>query len=234
MLDVPLNSPRREKGQRANHVKPRIIEGDETTPAKAGAGVENYEISAYLTRLFGIASGDLGEAVGKSWLSEARKSNRAALQQRTEEILRDRNVWAVSEISPNLATQILEFGQNESRPALIELWARLLANALDRSRNNVRLSFVETVRQMDPQDAMLMRRMVRKGYRSVHDEDAPAALDEATISLLAGELNLSQDSVIVSLEHLEDLGILANNSSGSLWRTTSFGREFLRACYRYR
>lgn len=215
-------------------MKAKIIAGDETAPAKAGPGFENNEISAYLTRLFGTASGDLGEAVGKSWLDEARKNNRATLRQRTEEILRERHVGDVSELSPNLARQILELGQDESRSALIELWARLLANAVDRSRNNVRLSFVETASQMDPQDAMLMRCIVHKGYRSIHDEDAPAALDQATISLLAGELNLSQDSVIVSLEHLEDLGLLANDSSGSPWRTTSFGREFLRACYRYR
>jgi len=43
-----------------------------------------------------------------------------------------------------------------------------------------------------------------------------------------------EDAVIASLEHLEDLGVLANSPGGFLWETTSFGREFFKACYRYR
>ena len=109
-----------------------------------------------------------------------------------------------------------------------------VAGAVDPSRRNLRLSFIETVKRMDPPDAMLIERMVHRGYRVIHDEDGPASFNDATISLLTNELNLSPDAVFVSLEHLEELGILANGSSDSVWRTTSFGREFFRACYRYR
>ena len=158
----------------------------------------------------------------------------ARLRHHTEEILRERKVGDISGLSPNLAIQILELGQDESRAALIEIWARLLANALDPSRNNLRLSFIAIVKQMDPQDVMLIRRIVHRGYRAVRDEAGVAASNETTISLLANELNLSEDAVIASLEHLEDLGVLANSSDGFLWETTSFGREFFRACYRYR
>jgi len=215
-------------------VEQSIIGGGAFTPAYRDAGPESHEISGYLIGLFGTGARESGEVVGDSWLSEVRKSNREALRRRTEEILRERKVGDVSGLSPNLAIQILELGQDESRAALIEIWARLLANALDPSRNNLRLSFIAIVKQMDPQDVMLMRRIVHRGYRAVRDEAGVAASSEATISLLANELNLSEDAVIASLEHLEDLGILANISDSFLWETTSFGREFFRACYRYR
>ena len=192
------------------------------------------EIGLYLSRVFGIELGDLGRTAEGNWLGEARTKNRDALRHRTEDILRERKVGGIAELSPNIAAQILTLGQDESRPALIELWARLLANAIDPSRNNARLSFIETVRQMDPEDAVLIRRMVHKGYEAVHEQDEPVAFNEVAVPLLASELGLAEDAVIVSLEHLEDLGILADDSSDSVWRTTSFGREFFRACYRYR
>lgn len=213
-------------------MKPRIDRDAGSTPTNFGAGSD--VVTGYLTQLFAIAARDLDGIVGNDWLDEARKNNRAALCRRTEEILRERKVEVVAEISPNLAMQILRLARDESRNALIELWARLLANAMDPSRSNIRLSFIETVKQMDPQDAVLMQRMVHRGYRAVYDEDGAAPLNETTISLLASEVNLSHDAVFVSLEHLEELGVLASSSSSSVWRTTSFGREFFRMCYRYR
>ena len=189
-------------------------------------------VSGYLARL--TEARDLGEVVDTGWLGEARKNNREMLRRRTEDILRERKVENIAELSPNLAVQILQLAQDEGRYALIELWARLLANAVDPSRSNLRLAFIETVKLMDPPDAMLIERMVHRGYRAIHEEDGPASFNETTIALLANELNVSQDAVFVSLEHLEELGILANSTADAAWRTTSFGREFFRASYRYR
>jgi hypothetical protein len=206
----------------------------ETGSTHTRLGVETDAVSGYLMRLFEIDARDLGEVVADSWLDEARKNNRQALRRRTGEILRERRVEGVTQLSPNLVIEILKFAQDEGRPVLIEIWSRLLAGGVDPSRSNLRLSFIETVKRMDPPDAMLIERMVHRGYRAVHDEDGPAPFNETTISLLANELNLNPDAVFVSLEHLEELGILANGSSDSTWRTTSFGRELFRACYRYR
>ena len=189
-------------------------------------------LSGYLARL--TEARDSGEVVDTGWIGEARKNNRQMLRRRTEGILRERKVENIAELSPNLAVQILQLAQDEGRYALIELWARLLANAVDPSRSNLRLAFIETVKLMDPPDAMLIERMVHRGYRAIHEEDGPASFNETTIALLANELNVSQDAVFVSLEHLEELGILANSTADAAWRTTSFGREFFRASYRYR
>jgi len=164
-------------------VEQSIIGGGAFTPAYRDAGPESHEIGGYLKGLFGTGAGESGEVVGDSWLNEARKSNREVLRRRTEEILRERKVGDISGLSPNLAIQILELGQDESRAALIEIWARLLANALDPSRNNLRLSFIAIVKQMDLQDVILIRRIVHRGYRAVRDEAGVAASNEATISL---------------------------------------------------
>ncbi len=135
------------------------------------------------------------------------------------EILREREVEEVTQVSPNVAMQILTLAQDESRAELIELCARLLANVLDPLRGNVRQLFIDTVKQMDPQDAMI--------------HDGPATFNGTTIPVLASEINTNDDSIFVALDHLKSLGVLAYSRSRSLWKTTPFGREFLRACYRY-
>lgn len=211
---------------------PETGTGVEAAAAEAGEGSDRfYRVYEYLASVFGNGQADLVEVLGDDWLSEARKRNRDALRQRTAEILRERDVAKVTELSPNLAMQILTLAQDESRPELIELWARLLANAMDPSRSNVRQSFIATIKRMDPHDAMIIRRMVYRGYRTIHD--GPPSFNGTTIPVLATELNTSDDSVFVSLDHLESLGVLAFRRSSSLWRATAFGRELLRACYRF-
>lgn len=232
MPDIALQSRRQGIFLWAAQVQPSIFRDVWSTQRKL-AGSDT--VSGYLTRLFATEARDLGEVVGAGWLGEARKNNREALRRRAEDILRERKVENIAGPSPNLAVQILELAQDEGRHPLIELWARLLANAVDPSRSNLRLAFIETVKQMDPPDAKLIERMVHRGYRAIHDEEeGPASLNETTIPLLASELNLGQDAVFVSIEHLEELGILANSAAHAVWRTTSFGRELFRACYRYR
>ena len=105
-------------------MKPTIVW--ETGPTRTNLGVEADAVSGCLTRLFGNDGRDLGEVIADSWLDEARKNNRRTLRRRTEEILRERKVEGATPLSPNLAIEILKFAQDEGRPVLIELWARLL------------------------------------------------------------------------------------------------------------
>jgi hypothetical protein len=84
-------------------------------------------------------------------------SNLDALRRRTAEILRERDVQRPIELSPNQATELLTAAQDESRETLAELWARLLANAMDPNMNNVRQSFIDAVKKMDPPDAVVLR-----------------------------------------------------------------------------
>jgi hypothetical protein len=87
-----------------------------------------------------------------------------AWRRRTEEILRERDVQDVIELSPNMAVALVEGAQEEGREQLMELWARLLANAMDPNLNSVRQSFIEAVKNMDPVDAIVLRHS-REKYR---------------------------------------------------------------------
>src|SRR5215469_15117291 len=178
MQDITLKSRRQGIFLWAAQVQPSIFRDVWSTQRKL-AGSDT--VSGYFTRLFATEARELGEVVGAGWLGEARKNNREALRRRTEDILRERKVENIAELSPNLAVLILERAQDEGRHALIELWARLLANAVDPSRSNLRLAFIEIVKQMDPPDAMVIERMVHRGYRAIHDEGGPASFNETTI-----------------------------------------------------
>ena len=84
-------------------------------------------------------------------------SYRDKWRRRTEQILRERDVQEVIELSPNVATALIAGAQEEGREELMELWARLLANAMDPSMNSVRHSFIEAVKKMDMRDAVVLQ-----------------------------------------------------------------------------
>jgi hypothetical protein len=66
-------------------------------------------------------------------------------------------VQEVIELSPNVAMALIAGAQEESREELMELWARLFANAMDPSLNSVRQSFIEAVKRIDRCDAVVLR-----------------------------------------------------------------------------
>lgn len=57
--------------------------------------------------------------------------------------------------------------QEESREELAELWARLLANAMDPNMNSVRQSFIDAVKRMDPLDAVVLRYIYERKIKMV-------------------------------------------------------------------
>ena len=133
-------------------------------------------------------------------------------------------------LSPNVAAALVEGAQEESRDELAELWARLLANAMDPKMNNVRHSFIEAVKAMDPLDAMVLERMYRRGIRAVDRNSR----NENVLLLpeLATEVSRNPDDVEVSLAHLLRLGLFVQqNNNNSDWWLTADGRVFLKAVY---
>jgi hypothetical protein len=63
-------------------------------------------------------------------------------------------------VSPSLAIPLLRAAYDETRPQLQELWAHLIAAAMDPQRaNRVRRSFIDTVQRLDPLDALVLKRL---------------------------------------------------------------------------
>jgi len=102
---------------------------------------------------------------------------------------------------------------------LKQLWAKLLANAMDQSRaNRVRGDFIAAARKMEPLDATVLT--------CVHTRRGNA--DGEARNAIAVELSVTRDEVDVSVANLIKLELLMlTNPPNSVM--SSFGREFLRA-----
>jgi hypothetical protein len=155
------------------------------------------------------------------------------LCRRTIEILHERDVNTPIELSPNQATELLTAAQDESREELAELWARLLANAIDPNMNNIRHSFIDVVKNMDPVDAIVLRLIYGSNIAAIRAGRTSDFVNRTTgIENIAMEMRRRDDEVEVSLRHLKSLLLLddmiGNPGSYVVNATT---REFLRACY---
>lgn len=115
-----------------------------------------HDTGGYLREVVGDLPKNAVGLLGADWLGQKRIRNLDAMMRRTEAILRERDARPVDQLSPNIATELLSGAQEESRDELIELWARLLANALDPKLNSVRRSFIAAVKAMDPLDAVVL------------------------------------------------------------------------------
>ena len=124
----------------------------------------------------------------------------AALWQRTRERLRDRGI---DPEPPSLkyAIPILEAAADEENEELQDLWSRLLAAAMDPNRRDaMRQSFIATVKRMDPIDALV--------FKAIHDNGPATPWETSANVAIASKLKCSTDEIIVSIEHLAELGCI--------------------------
>jgi len=182
---------------------------------------------AYVGEVLGTVPKDLVGVLGGDWLGEVRIRNLARYKERTEELLRARGVTETAPVSPSIAVPLLRAAADESREELQDLWARLLANAMDPSLGSVRQQFIEAVRAMDPPDAVVLNFMRTEGFHQVGIDSDGETIERRH---MAAKLGRTDDDLIVSLDHLSTLRLMEHASAG-FWRQTPFGRAFMRACY---
>ncbi|TFW56990.1 DUF4393 domain-containing protein [Bradyrhizobium sp. MOS001] len=83
---------------------------------------------------------------------------------RVDEILAKRDAKKLKGAPPRIALDILEAAQDETRDELRELWAQLLANAMDEAtQSKVRIEFVTVLKQLNPLDALVLQRRTGVG-----------------------------------------------------------------------
>jgi hypothetical protein len=152
---------------------------------------------SYLADIFGdLPKNLLGLLVGDR--VRARRIEKATiLWEKTQERLRD---WRVHEPDPpslKFAIPILEAAVDEESEGLQDLWARLLATAMDPARRDeMRQAFVETVKQMDPIDALALEAIRKNGG----EQWQPTG-----VQVVVASLSCSREEVIVSFQHLAKL-----------------------------
>jgi hypothetical protein len=208
-----------------------VAKAAEESAKTAGKVLEiAHDAGGYLRHVLGEVPADLVGVLGGAWVHEQHIRIKDALRRRTEELVRERDVPKVIELSPNLAAALIEGAQEEGREELMELWARLLANAMDPNLNTVRQSFIEAVKKMDPMDAVVLRYIHEEGITTIDRGHKPNQSGEQTgIENLSVTIGRRSDEVEVSLRHLQDL--LFFDYINFTWHIHAICREFLRACY---
>jgi Abortive infection alpha len=138
-------------------------------------------------------------------------------------LLAERGVGDPQPVTPALAIPLLRAAYDENRPELQDLWARLLAAAMDPARaGQVRQSFIDAVRQLDPLDARILVWM--SGYSG---PDIVNLADRA-----CKELSASQDEIQISFVNLAKVGCIQHESRRMQHPVlVPFGRKLLSACY---
>lgn len=189
------------------------------------------KLGGFLSRVFGAVPEDVVGLVGGDFLHHIRIRNAAKLQKRTDEILKERGIKNDTQpLSPNIALPLLNAAQNESREELQELWARMLANAMDPNLSSVvRQSIITAVQTFDPLDAKVLETSFKFTSKGVVNISASKVLESLGISW--GEFE-------TSLKNLDDLKCIkkyTKQGQPSMETTsgitiTYFGREILRAC----
>jgi hypothetical protein len=164
---------------------------EENDLVKAGMEVVLRPITDIAENLLGLVGGD--------WLSEARRRRREELKRKTEEILRKRDAIADDEPSPTVVIPLLSAAQDEGREELIDLWAALLAAAIDPARKSrYRRQFVDIVKQLEPVDAVVLRALVKEGGGVFYEQRKD----------FADSLGITEDQMDVSFGALRNVDLI--------------------------
>ncbi len=174
-------------------------------------------LGSFLTKSLGSVPEDIVGYLGGDWLRVRRAENIAEMMQRAKGRLEARGVAETTPASLTIALPVLRGAADESRPVIQDLWARLLAAAMDPSRENrVRQRFSEAIERMDPPDALVLASLPdRRGGVTGTDRNA-----------VAQQLGISRDELEISLKNLIRLELLSEMGGGGA-ATTPLGREFL-------
>jgi len=169
------------------------------------------------------------------------------LKDKTEKRLAELGVNNPRLVPPRLGLPLLEAATLEDREELHDLWARLLATAMDPAVPQIKRSFVSIVEELEPNDVKMLSIL----HSATFDDAAPTGALFRTsqgflnyqISALAEHVDMTEEECELSLWSLERLGCLyaqfqlSSRSNDSYpppervhLRITSLGMALVEAC----
>ena len=192
--------------------------------AKTGRAL--IESGSDLARFVGKALGTVPEdtvgLLGGDLLHELHIRNLDKISRKTEEILRQRGVEEPEPIGPKALLPALEAVSEEGDETLQDMWASLLANAMDPNKDtSLEQLFIDTLGQMEPIDVLAFKTMAEKApHEALNNKD------------LAERLDRRETRVAVSTNRLTDLGVLREMGSTGLpiYDIAALGMELYLAC----
>jgi len=196
---------------------------EEAKAVQEGArlGVKALEVvegvGGWISDVLGDVPKNLVRVLGGDRLAAYREANLEKIAEKAKARNKARGVQDSTRVSLVIALPLFEAAAEESREELQDLWARLLAAAMDPARSGrVRREFIETVKRMEPLDALVLQKMP-------HASPSPASRD-----VFAQELRVAADQIELSFVNLVHLGCAASGGGGEQAHLTSLGRELLR------
>jgi Abortive infection alpha len=187
---------------------------------------EGGQLTRFIGRILGTAPEDAVGIILGDPLHHIRARIALWYDQNIDEILKRRNVKKTEPVSPSVAIPLLRAAYDESRPELQQLWAELIAAAMDPKRSDqMRLSFITTVKQFDPLDALVLRELYnRSGSLSPNSRD-----------FLATHLKRAGDEIEISAQNLEllrciNIGSRTGTGAVANFHITTYGRGLIGAC----
>lgn len=184
-----------------------------------------HDSGSYLAQVFGSVPQNLVGLAGGDWIAHQRRRNLARLQANTDTILQKYPEGRRTAPNLSVAIPLLTAAADEAREVLQNLWATLLANAMLDEGNRIRRDFIETARQLDPFDALVLdihARLPNKGIMNT----AALTVGRSFISKEKASNGISEDNYDISIEKLQKINCI-NKQALSL---SAYGRAFVAAC----
>lgn len=173
------------------------------------------DLGRWAAGVIGTVPEDLvGLAIG-DYFQQLRIRNLDRVRRKTEEILRSRDVSDPEPIGPRLAIPVFEAASDESDETLQDLWARLLANAMDPGRGtDLRRQFIDVLRQFEPFDARFFQLLSDAPNQRIKDYDE---IQEA--------LGSRSNQVHIAVNQLSDLGCIGGIQQNGQVHMKPLGHE---------
>ena len=127
------------------------------------------------------------------------------LKDKTEQILKDKNINVTIPVPPKLGIPLIESATVEEDEALHTKWANMLSNALDPSfENKITRNFVSILGDMNPVDVLILD-TICKEWLSLPEDKKDTLFDRSKI---ANAFKIELKECEISLRNLLRLGCL--------------------------
>ena len=180
------------------------------------------DLAKYVARVLGTIPEDVvGFLVGDP-LHELRQHTLTGILRAVFEKLRKRGVETAKPIRPGPGKEAFEAASLETDETLQDMWAELLANAMDPNKDtSLRRVFIETLKQFEPIEALVLQKIAQS--------EREAGLD---VLRLREALTMRETQVFVTVDRLVDLEVLRIKGSGParIFTPTPLGTELILAC----
>ncbi|GGZ32173.1 Abi-alpha family protein [Asticcacaulis endophyticus] len=164
--------------------------------------------------------------MGADWLLVKREENLEQLRRKKDERLSIRGIADTVPVSLSIAIPLIRGAADESRDEIQDLWAALLAAALDPNRGkDVTRFFIDVLQKMEPWDA--------KVFQAIWTYEPDLNKEDTMAARMGASLNSRESKVLSCFANLVDLGLVKARGPGNYFHDyyevvlTARGRELI-------